>query len=321
MRADNHTNGFTLIELSIVLVIIGLVVGGVLVGRDLISSAAVRAQISQIEKYQTATNTFRGKYGFLPGDIKDPEAAKFGFTQRYPARGEGNGDFLIEGYADWDDDQGAHWGIYLACGETGLFWRDLSQDRLVDGSFNDAIRYLGGVGCQNSVPSKYYPRAKISNNTYVYVWSGGWSAGGYGGDGDSVNYFGLSVVKPDAYAGGALAPDVDTFLTVKEAHSIDTKIDDGRPQAGRVLAMYPNLYGQNANSTLSLWASNTRGAMHFAGMSDTATGGPISGGGITAPADDYSCYDNGNVGGATASYSIGWKAGVMPNCALSFKFQ
>ena len=56
--------GFTLIEMSIVLVIIGLIIGGVLVGRDLISAATVRAEISQIEKYKTVTRTFEEKYGY-----------------------------------------------------------------------------------------------------------------------------------------------------------------------------------------------------------------------------------------------------------------
>jgi hypothetical protein len=52
-----------------VLVIIGLIVGGVLVGRDLIQAAAVRATITQIEKFNTATNTFYTKYNGLPGDL------------------------------------------------------------------------------------------------------------------------------------------------------------------------------------------------------------------------------------------------------------
>lgn len=60
-------NGFTLIELSIVLVIIGLIVGGMLVGQDLINAAKVRAEFSQMEKLDAAVNTFRLKYNALPG--------------------------------------------------------------------------------------------------------------------------------------------------------------------------------------------------------------------------------------------------------------
>jgi prepilin-type N-terminal cleavage/methylation domain-containing protein len=62
MWTIRHRAGFTLIELAIVLVIIGLIVGGILVGQDLINAAAVRAQVSQIEKYQTAVHTFQTKY-------------------------------------------------------------------------------------------------------------------------------------------------------------------------------------------------------------------------------------------------------------------
>ena len=55
--------GFTLIELSIVIVIIGLIVGGVLVGRDLIRASQLRGLISEVEEFKTAANTFRLKYG------------------------------------------------------------------------------------------------------------------------------------------------------------------------------------------------------------------------------------------------------------------
>lgn len=104
--------GFTLIELSIVLVIIGLIVGGVLVGQDLIRAAAVRGQISQIEKYKTAANTFLGKYGYLPGDIKDPDASNFGFPPRGQYAGEGDGNGIVEGVSanasdnDWGSAEG-----------------------------------------------------------------------------------------------------------------------------------------------------------------------------------------------------------------------
>jgi len=90
--------GFTLIELSIVLVIIGLLVSGVLVGRDLIAAAELRSQISQIEGYNTAVRTFQLKYGGLPGDLSADKVDAFGFTAtpyRNGTKGEGDGDGII----------------------------------------------------------------------------------------------------------------------------------------------------------------------------------------------------------------------------------
>jgi prepilin-type N-terminal cleavage/methylation domain-containing protein len=97
--SKNRNSGFTLIELSIVLVIIGLVIGGVLVGRDLIDTAANRAAIAQIEQYRAATQAFRVKYGGLPGDYQATKAAQAGFTSRSGAAGHGDGNMLIEGCA------------------------------------------------------------------------------------------------------------------------------------------------------------------------------------------------------------------------------
>lgn len=60
--------GFTLIELSIVLVVIGLIVGGVLVGKDLIETSRIRQLGMELQQIKTAITTFRGKYDCLPGD-------------------------------------------------------------------------------------------------------------------------------------------------------------------------------------------------------------------------------------------------------------
>lgn len=62
-------NGFSLVELSIVLVIVGLLVGGVLAGKSLIRAAELRSVSTDYERYRTATSAFRDKYFGLPGDI------------------------------------------------------------------------------------------------------------------------------------------------------------------------------------------------------------------------------------------------------------
>jgi prepilin-type N-terminal cleavage/methylation domain-containing protein len=67
-HVTHEANGFTLVEIAIVLVVIGLLVGAILVGRDLIHAAELRSVLSDVEKFKTAANTFRLKYNCLPGD-------------------------------------------------------------------------------------------------------------------------------------------------------------------------------------------------------------------------------------------------------------
>jgi prepilin-type N-terminal cleavage/methylation domain-containing protein len=60
--------GFTLIELAIVLVVIGLLLGGILKGQELIESARARNLISQLDSIKAAYFTFQDKYRAVPGD-------------------------------------------------------------------------------------------------------------------------------------------------------------------------------------------------------------------------------------------------------------
>lgn len=178
-RFNSSNNGFTLIELSIVLVIIGLIVGGVLVGRDLINAAEVRAQISQIEKLQTAVATFKGKFGELPGDISYANAVRFGFvttgcTDAITGMRDGNGDFSIDATFPVIDRR-----------EPALFWEDLSGDvggRLIEGTYPNNT--TATINCNNSpstftsTPGTYFignfiPAAKIGQGNYIYIYSSG----------------------------------------------------------------------------------------------------------------------------------------------------
>lgn len=69
---SKQENGFTLVELAIALMVIGLLIGGVLKGQELIENARVTATMRQIKAFDTAAMIFRNTYNALPGDIKKP---------------------------------------------------------------------------------------------------------------------------------------------------------------------------------------------------------------------------------------------------------
>ncbi len=298
-------NGFTLIELSIVLVIIGLIVGGVLVGQDLIKAAAVRATISQIEKYNTAVNTFRGKFAALPGDMNSATALQFGFAARGQYTGEGDGNGVIQGITA--DAASSYNGLTASAGETAVFWVDLSAAGLIDGSFNTASEtILPASTVAGTGVDLYFPQAKIGRGNYVYVWSADVFTPGDGNPGQNgtTNYFGISAITQLVTYNMYSLP----ALTVQEAYNIDKKMDDGFPSTGRVIAAYEDLqwFASPASALSGGWANDpwTQGTAQTATSASAAT-----------------CYDNGNNANGQLQYSLSQSAGAMVNCALSFQFQ
>ncbi|GAA5179155.1 hypothetical protein GCM10025771_20470 [Niveibacterium umoris] len=79
--------GFTLVEMAIVLVIIGLLLGGVLKGQELIESAKVKNIAQDMRAISVAVLTYQDKYRALPGDDKSASARWSGAC----AKGDGNG--------------------------------------------------------------------------------------------------------------------------------------------------------------------------------------------------------------------------------------
>jgi prepilin-type N-terminal cleavage/methylation domain-containing protein len=275
--------GFTLIELAVVLVVIGLIVGGVLVGKELINAAAIRAQITQIERFNTAVHTFQVKYNCLPGDCAN--AGNFGFRARGAAPGQGDGNGVIEGVTG---NPGTNNGLAELAGETVVFWEDLSAANLIEWNFNTAgIAVLGSAVTLTTTPniSAYLPTAKLGAGNYIYVYSTG-----------GINYYGLS---PATQLNNAAMLDGTLSVPVWQAALIDTKVDDGLPQSGRVTDQFD--YGGAVE-----WGSG----FGFAPAPGNA-----------AAASSTSCYDNGGNAAVTPTYSMAQNGGAGANCALSFQFQ
>jgi prepilin-type N-terminal cleavage/methylation domain-containing protein len=67
-RMKGNQAGFTLVEIAIVMVIIGLLIGGVLKGQAMINSAKVKRVVKQADEFRAMTMAFYDKYGVYPGD-------------------------------------------------------------------------------------------------------------------------------------------------------------------------------------------------------------------------------------------------------------
>jgi prepilin-type N-terminal cleavage/methylation domain-containing protein len=103
----HNQQGFTLIEIAIVLVIIGLLLGGILQGQSLINSARVRNLISQMDGVKAAFYGFQDRYRALPGDFSQADKQITGVAAGVDGDGNGeienpNGAGFYESIAVWD---------------------------------------------------------------------------------------------------------------------------------------------------------------------------------------------------------------------------
>jgi prepilin-type N-terminal cleavage/methylation domain-containing protein len=130
-------SGFTLIEIAIVLVIIGLLLGGVLKGQELITGARVRNLISQQDGVKAAFFGFQDRFRALPGDY----AAAGSNIATVTINGDGNG--RIEG------PNGG--GTY----ETLLAWNHLTAAGFLNGSYSLAASNTSAAIDTNNPKNPY----------------------------------------------------------------------------------------------------------------------------------------------------------------------
>ena len=207
-------SGFSLVELSIVLVILGLLVGGVLTGQSLIRAAELRAVTTEYSRYITAVQSFRDKYFALPGDMNNATAF-WGAAHATPAtcnttssstaltcNGDGNGQ--------------------IAYGAPEMFraWQHLANAGLIEGSYT-------GVDGPGTILGTNVPRSKLS--------SAGWSmTSGFSGDYPTLHFPTTSATSNKLTFGAVGTWTTVAVIKPEELWNIDTKLDDGLPPTGAV---------------------------------------------------------------------------------------
>ena len=258
--------GFTLIELAIVLVILGLLAGGILVGQDLIKAAQMRSQIDQFDNYNLASSTFRTKFNALPGDISGAGNFNLPATATAMTTGLGNGNGVIE-----SSGSSSTAGFP---GEPLMFYAQLASSNLISDSIattGAAVTYSAAAAV--TVGNSNMPANKLSRGRIYPI--------GFGG----LHYFLLANFGSTTAGTGVFAAAPGDSLVPSDAFNIDSKMDDGFPNSGIVR---PFIMAA-ATTAASLPAAGEAGA------SDAGSATPVNG----------DCWNSGNSSYATTLTAVG----------------
>jgi prepilin-type N-terminal cleavage/methylation domain-containing protein len=211
----NKNSAFTLVELAIVIVIIGLLVGGVLQGQALIEQAKQRAVIKDYQGYQAAYNTFYAKYNCIPGDCIKAQMF-FGATECPDVANNtcnGNGDRTINVQT-------------ASAAEDMRFWQHLSLAKVIKGT------YTGITGSGTGDGYIVQKNVNIPASSYglgVYHAYRNVTTVGYTAKNKNVIRWG------DRHANTVYSSAGVVYA--EDAYSLDSKLDDGLASTGSIYAI------------------------------------------------------------------------------------
>ncbi|MFZ4541021.1 MAG: type II secretion system protein [Rickettsiales bacterium] len=229
-------HGFSLVELSIVLVILGLLVGGILSGQSLIRAAELRSVSSEYSRWVAATQTFRDKYFSMPGDMNNATSF-WGAAHATPATcltTVGTGTQTCNGDANGSLSGSAAASQY---GEWYTFWQHLANAGLIEGTYSG----IAGSGASYHLTSTNSPKSKLAT-------SGLWMLADDASSGAAM--FPGAVARHNFRLGGVVTNSwpASPLLKPEEMWNIDTKMDDGKPGTGKMTSQL-STYIANCSTT------------------------------------------------------------------------
>jgi prepilin-type N-terminal cleavage/methylation domain-containing protein len=229
---SSKKSAFSLIELSIVLIIIGLLIAGVTGGASLIKSSELRAAISEARGWSTAVNGFYNQFNAYPGDYNVVIGSTTGAA--------GNANSQINAFTTAANPSGTA-SATAGCVTTGtptsgcayednVAWVQLRNAGVIDTNIVSAPTVNATWSVANSATfGVTNPSSKIKSSGWVFDYS---TATGYL---QNVVILTGAVTAPGAtnsYVNGT--PTSSGAITPPDALSIDTKVDDGVANTGRV---------------------------------------------------------------------------------------
>ncbi len=209
--------GFTLVEMAIVLVIVGLLVGGILKGQEIVNNGRVKVQVAQIDAVKAAVQTFWDKFSFYPGD--DPQASlQLGIDKSF--NGDGNGIVATNTATPSADPDSTG---EAASTEPNAVWYELQSANLLSGVETNS------PGATASNTANFNMLGKMGTSYLTYA------------DFSVPTGTGSSTANKMVRIAGIANPTVLTTangpaMREQDAAQIDIKYDDGLPETGQILA-------------------------------------------------------------------------------------
>lgn len=227
MVSSRPQSAFSLVELSIVLVILGLLTGGILAGQSLIRAAELRAVASEYTRWVTATQTFRDKYFMIPGDLSNATsfwgaAGGIGTGLDAPCRTA----MQVHGHTGTCNGDGDGTLASQSSGilnDASMYWDHLVHAGFVEGNY----AYMSPWPAPQVI-GVHTPVSKITASGWFPCHT---ARGNFGRGANNM----LILSKPP-WSSAACGSGLSTGLSGPEAWNIDTKIDDGQAGHGRFTA-------------------------------------------------------------------------------------